>query len=162
MMFALILILIYEYLKWYYIPINQMFFEPSKFQLNENNGRKHMVVAIDFDNTIVYSNYPKIIKPLPYALDVIKILMNDKYTTLILWTCREGKDLEDALNWLDIHNIHFDYINENSKERIELYGTNPRKIGADLFIDDHSYEGIEGIERLWKNWYFWIKENKIA
>ena len=149
---------------WYYKPINRLFFEPlfMMFDKVENIERKKMVVAVDFDNTICFSEYPKIIKPIPYAFDVLKVLMNDPYTTLILWTCREGKELENAINYCELHGIHFDYVNENSKERIEEYGSDPRKIGADLFIDDHSYEGIHGIEKLWKEWYKWMEEQGIA
>ena len=54
----------------------------------------------------------------------------------------------------------FDYVNENCKERIEYYGNNSRKIGADLYIDDKSVQS--NVEKLWKDWWNWMKENKIA
>ena len=150
----------YEYLMYYYKPINHMYYEPWKFTFEEikHSDIKH-VYAIDFDNTIAYTQYPKIIKPLKYAVEVLQYLSKDPKSILILWTCREKEDLQDALNWLEVHDIHFDYVNENCKELMELYGNDTRKIGADVYIDDKSYQGIEGVEKLWKDWYEYIKEN---
>lgn len=161
MKFGLLLFCFYQYLLYYYQPINHMYYEPWKFKFDEVEPikRKITVVAVDFDNTIAYTKYPKIIKPLPYAIDVLKFLMNDPYTILILWTCREKEDLQDALNWLEVHNVRFDYVNENCKELMELYGNDTRKIGADIYIDDKSYQGIEGVEKLWKDWWSFINEN---
>lgn len=88
MKFALLLICIYEYFSWYYKPQNQMYFEPWKFKFEDetekSKERKIMVVAVDFDDTIAYTHFPTIIKPLPHAIDVLKVLMNDPYTILIL------------------------------------------------------------------------------
>lgn len=171
MKFALLLICIYEYLKFYYTPINQMYYEPWKFKFEdveikdskENNiekiKREKMVVAVDFDGTIARTDFPKIIEPIPYAFDVLRVLMNDKYTSLILWTCREGKDLDDAINFCELYGITFDYVNENDKERTEYYGNNSRKIGADLYIDDKSAQS--NVEKLWKDWWDWLCDNQL-
>ena len=163
MKFALLLVFIYEYFSWYYEPINQMYFEPWKFKFEEikkSEERKTTVVAVDFDDSIAYTHYPTIIKPLPHAMDVLRVLMNDPYTILILWTCREGEYLQQALDFCELYGIKFDYVNENCKERIEYYGNNSRKIGADLYIDDKSVQS--NVEKLWKDWWNWMKENKIA
>ena len=163
MKFALLLVFIYEYFSWYYEPINQMYFEPWKFKFEEikkSEERKTTVVAVDFDDSIAYTHYPTIIKPLPHAMDVLRVLMNDPYTILILWTCREGEYLQQALDFCELYGIKFDYVNENCKERIEYYGNNSRKIEADLYIDDKSVQS--NVEKLWKDWWNWMKENKIA
>ena len=163
MKFALLLVFIYEYFSWYYEPINQMYFEPWKFKFEEikkSEERKTTVVAVDFDDSIAYTHYPTIIKPLPHAMDVLRVLMNDPYTILILWTCREGEYLQQALDFCELYGIKFDYVNENCKERIEYYGNNSRKIGADLYIDDKSVQS--NVEKLWKDWWNWMKETKIA
>ena len=141
MKFALLLVFIYEYFSWYYEPINQMYFEPLKFKFEEikkSEERKTTVVAVDFDDSIAYTHYPTIIKPLPHAMDVLRVLMNDPYTILILWTCREGEYLQQALDFCELYGIKFDYVNENCKERIEYYDNDSRKIGADLYIYDKS------------------------
>lgn len=124
-------------------------------EMEEIEPRKRKIYAIDFDKTICYTEYPTIIKPIPYAIEVLKILMNDKYSTLILYTCRHDKDLEEAIHYLKIYGIEFDYVNENDKEMIEKYG-DCRKIYADVYIDDHNYMGNTSIEELWKNWYEYL------
>lgn len=161
MKFALILFFICEYIKWYHIPINKLYFEPSSFIFENliDSERKTTVVAVDFDNTICYTTkYPNIDKPIPYAFDVLRVLMNDPYTILILWTCREGEYLQQALDFCELYGIKFDYINENCKRNLDLYVVDCRKVSADIYIDDHSYQGQEGVEKLWHDWYFWMKD----
>lgn len=166
MKFALILICIYEYFSWYYQPINQMYFEPWKFKFKceteKSEERKITVVGVDFDDTIAYTHYPTIIKPLPHAMDVLRVLMNDPYTILILWTCREGEYLQQALDFCELYGIKFDYVNENCKRNLDLYTVDCRKVSADIYIDDKSYQGQEGVEKLWCDWWNWMKENGIA
>ena len=53
-------------------------------------------------------------------------------------------------------------MNENCKHNLDLYTVNCRKVSADIYIDDHSYQGQEGVEKLWCDWWNWMKENKIA
>ena len=166
MKLALILVFIYEYFSWYYKPINQMYFEPWKFKFEDvetikPTERKTTVVACDFDDTIAYTHFPTIIKPLPHAMDVLKVLMNDPHTVLILWTCREGEYLQQALDFCELYGIKFDYVNENCKRNLDLYTVDCRKVSADIYIDDKSYQGREGVEKLWSDWYFWMKENNM-
>lgn len=127
--------------------------------INEFPEHEKKIYAIDFDNTIAYTNYPTIIKPLPYAMEVLKVLTQDPNSILILWTCREGKELKNAVNYCGLYNVKFDYVNENSDELINKYHVDCRKIGADVYIDDKSYQGIKGVEDMWKNWYLWLIEN---
>lgn len=167
MKFALFLFALYEYYSWYYKPINHLYYEPWFFKFDDlelemKTERKTTVVAVDFDDTIAYTHYPTIIRPLPHAMDVLKVLMNDPYTVLILWTCREGEYLQQALNFCESYGIKFDCINENCKHNLDLYAVDCRKVSADIYIDDKSYQGREGIEKLWCDWWNWMKENKIA
>ena len=128
---------------------------------NEEVPIETHVYAIDFDNTIAYTQYPKIIKPIPHAFDVLKVLSQDPHSILILWTCREKEDLQDALNFCEKHGVKFDYVNENCERNLKLFKNDCRKVSADIYIDDHSYEGIKGVENLWKDWWSWMKENGI-
>ena len=166
MKFSLLLMCFYEYLMFYYQPINQMYFEPWKFKFEgeteKSEERKITVVAVDFDDSIAYTHYPTIIKPLPHAMDVLRVLMNDPYTILILWTCREGEYLQQALDFCELYGIKFDYVNENCKRNLDLYTVDCRKVSADIYIDDKSYQGREGVEKLWCDWWNWMKENGIA
>ena len=47
-----------------------------------------MIIAIDFDGTIVEHRYPKIGNEIPFATDTLKMLIKDRHR-LILWTVRE-------------------------------------------------------------------------
>lgn len=160
-MLKFLLVGLWEFLMYCY-KIND---ETKSYEENdmkyENFNHEERVYAIDFDNTIAYTKFPKIIKPLPYAMEVLQILTKDPCSTLILWTCREKEDLKEALDFCKIYGIEFDYVNENCKRNLDLYDYDCRKVSADVYIDDHSYQGIEGVEKLWEEWYFWMKENNL-
>ena len=96
-----------------------------------------LVFAIDFDNTLCESAYPDIGEPIQPIIDFCKNMKADGHK-LILWTCREGKLLANAILWCFEHGLLFDAYNANLPERIEQYGTDPRKIGADFFVDDRN------------------------
>jgi len=99
-----------------------------------------MVIAVDFDGTIVEHAYPKIGKPIPFAIDVLKKLQKEERHTLILWTVREGALLQEAVDYCSKNGIEFYAANKNYPE--EEYGDNPRKLTADLFIDDKNIGGL--------------------
>lgn len=95
-----------------------------------------MIIAIDFDGTLVENEWPKIGKPKIEIINKVKELQAQN-VEFILWTCREGKDLLEALNFLDTLDLHFNYINCNPDYRIKQFnGNDCRKIGADYYVDD--------------------------
>ena len=55
---------------------------------------------------------------------------------IILWTCREGQSLKNAVEWCARHGLQFDAVNDNLPEMNEIFGANSRKVGADIYIDD--------------------------
>ena len=57
-----------------------------------------MTIAVDFDGTIVEHRYPEIGNEIPFAIDTLKMLINDRHR-LILWSVREGKLLDEAVEW---------------------------------------------------------------
>ena len=57
-----------------------------------------MVIAVDFDGTIVEHRYPRIGEEIPFAIDTLKLLQQEKHR-LILWSVREGELLEEAIAW---------------------------------------------------------------
>ena len=91
--------------------------------------------ATDFDGTIFEEAWPAIGKPIP---KVIAWLKNEQKQgkKIGLWTCREGAMLVEAVNACAEQGLYFDCINKNLPERIELFSTDPRKIGADHYLDD--------------------------
>ena len=74
----------------------------------------------------------------------------------------DEKKVKKALDFCELYGIKFDYVNENCKRNLDLYTVNCRKVSADIYIDDHSYQGQEGVEKLWCDWWNWMKENGIA
>ena len=65
-----------------------------------------MTIAIDFDGTIVEHRYPKIGNEIPFATDTLKMLIKDRHR-LILWTVREGKLLDEAVEWCRERGVEF-------------------------------------------------------
>ncbi len=57
---------------------------------------------------------------------------------LILWSCRVGNRLQEAVEWCRQYGLEFDAVNENLPEEIKKWGADPRKIHADCYIDDKS------------------------
>lgn len=100
-----------------------------------------MIIAIDFDGTIVEHKYPQIGKPLPYAFEVIRELKKQGHI-LILWTVRTGKELEEAVEFCRKNGVIFDAINENIADL--QFPEESRKIYADVYIDDRNFGGFPG------------------
>lgn len=95
-----------------------------------------MIIAVDFDGTLAVTEYPEIIEPILEVFQYCKEIRS-RGDTLILNTCRHGKELLDAIYFCNLYGLQFDYVNENTPEKIAKFGDS-RKIYADLYIDDHN------------------------
>jgi len=100
-----------------------------------------MTIAVDFDGTIVEHEYPKIGKPIPFAFEVLRKLLLEENHKLILWTMREGQLLDEAVEYCEKNGIYFFACNKNYPDEKVEDGC-PRKIGADVFIDDRNVGGM--------------------
>lgn len=100
-----------------------------------------MVIAVDFDGTIVTHEYPKIGRDIPFAIDTLKRLQQNPQIQLVLWTVREGKELEEAVEYCKNKGLEFYAVNNNYPEETRKDGQ-PRKLKADLFIDDRNLSGL--------------------
>lgn len=90
-----------------------------------------MIIAVDFDGTL------QLPKQEPNRILIEKLRAEQrKGNIIILWTCREGKRLQEALNFLVKNGFKPNYINENAPQAIAMLGHNPRKVYADIYIDD--------------------------
>ena len=99
-----------------------------------------MIIAVDFDGTIVEHKYPGIGKVRPFAFETLKALQK-KGHQLILWTFRSGKRLEEAVEFCKKNGVEFYAINKNYPE--EPWNENDsRKINADYYIDDRNICGL--------------------
>lgn len=96
---------------------------------------KSETFAIDFDGTLCESAWPDIGEPCYDMINWIKELRQMGHK-VILWTCRDGMSLVDAIVWCADHGLFFDAVNDNLESHVKKYGNNCRKIFADYYIDD--------------------------
>lgn len=104
-----------------------------------------MIIAVDFDGTLCENKFPEIGAP---KLDVIEAIKNmqEEGHEFILWTCRMGDNLDQALKFLDNYNLHFSKINQDSEVHLNMYEGRPRKIGADFYVDDRALSPDKFVE----------------
>ena len=101
-----------------------------------------MVIAVDFDGTIVEHRYPAIGKELPFAIETLRKLAKEGHR-LILWTVREGKCLDEAIEFCRSRGLEFYAVNRDyPEEEQERNNHFSRKIKADLWIDDRNLGGL--------------------
>ena len=101
-----------------------------------------MLIAVDFDGTIVEHKYPAIGPEIPFAIETLKKLKAERHK-LILGCVREGKLLEEAVEFCRQRGLEFYAVNRDYPE--EEKGQNnhySRKLKADLFIDDRNLGGL--------------------
>jgi hydroxymethylpyrimidine pyrophosphatase-like HAD family hydrolase len=106
------------------------------------NFQDRLIIAVDFDGTIVEDDYPKIGKTRIFAFETLKRLQQDGHR-LILWTYRNGSKLQEAVDFCKDNGIEFYAVNASFPEEKYDYSRS-RKIHADLFIDDRNIGGILG------------------
>ncbi|MCM1230242.1 MAG: hypothetical protein NC489_08915 [Ruminococcus flavefaciens] len=98
-------------------------------------------VAFDFDGTVAADGaYPKCG---PAIWPVINALVEKRAQgfKLILYTCREGEALENAVEFCIEHGIEPDAVNDNlfTEEQRKRFG-NPRKVYATEYWDDRAVQ----------------------
>lgn len=109
------------------------------------------LVGIDFDNTLVENEYPKIGK---LKIRMLEIIGNeqDKYgkenVDFILWTCRRGKELENAIEFIKENKLPIKYFNESHPQALEYFNVvgkipaKTRKIFTNVLYDDRTRNPI--------------------
>ena len=115
-----------------------------------------MTIAVDFDGTIVEHRYPEIGKELPFATQTLRMLIEQRHK-LILWSVREGKLLDEAVEWCRKRGVEFYAVNNDFPEEVE--GKNrsfSRKLKVDMWIDDRNVGGLPD----WGTIYQMITERK--
>lgn len=100
-----------------------------------DDDKSPMIIAIDFDGTVVDHRYPEIGEDVPHAVECLKKL-TEKGHKLILFTMRSNIGLFEAMEWF-------------KKKEIFLWGVqyNPNQAGwsqsnkcyAEIYIDDSAF-----------------------
>jgi hydroxymethylpyrimidine pyrophosphatase-like HAD family hydrolase len=94
------------------------------------------IIAVDFDGTLCEDKWPEIGEPNKELIEYLKEEQRNR-GQIILWTCRVGRYLDEAIEWCKQQGLTFNAINDNLPEVVSWNGgINPRKIFADEYIDD--------------------------
>lgn len=102
-----------------------------------------MLIAVDFDGTIVEHEYPEIGEERPFATDILRRLLHHRHL-LMLWTVREGELLDQAVAWCEERGVKFAAVNGEWTEAFSLLcpEQTTRKPDVDLYIDDKCISGL--------------------
>ena len=111
-----------------------------------------MIIAVDFDGTIVEHQFPEIGKMVHGAYEALTKLRENGHT-LVLWTCRNNIDpalngrkvLDEAIEFLQLQGLKFDAVNKNS---ISIDFCPVPKIYADIYLDDRNFPKVDPAD-LW-------------
>jgi hypothetical protein len=90
-----------------------------------------MKIALDVDGTVVFHEYPYLGESIPNCTKVLKRIIKSGHEIIIL-TMREGRLLDEAVEWFKNNEIEFKYLNSNPD-----FETGSRKVYANYYIDDH-------------------------
>ena len=86
---------------------------------------------VDFGGTLCFSKWPELGEPNRPLIEYL-IAQKKSCNKLILWTCRAGEALENAVSLCCEHQLEFDVINDYLPEIIEMYGNNSRINQVDI------------------------------
>lgn len=95
---------------------------------------KPMILAVDFDGTLCENEYPGIGKPITQNINYVKTLKQNGWK-IVLWTCRDKKQLYQAVHWCKKQGLEFDAVNTDI-----IAGVPCKKLYADIYLDDHNSE----------------------
>lgn len=90
-----------------------------------------MIIAVDFDGTIQLQNK----EPNLRLIAALKA-EQQRGNIVILWTCRAGESLRECLQFCGDNGFRPNLVNQNHPAVIKQFGHDPRKVFADLYIDD--------------------------
>jgi hydroxymethylpyrimidine pyrophosphatase-like HAD family hydrolase len=109
------------------------------------DGKFKKIIAVDFDGCIVENKWPLVGDPI---LPTVEALKKEKQngSRIILWTCRGGSMLHDALDACKGLGIELDAVNENLPEIVAAFDSESRKVFADEYWDDRAVKATsEGL-----------------
>lgn len=95
------------------------------------------IIATDFDGTLCENHWPEIGRENRPVIEAVSLL-RQMGALVVLWTCREGEDLEQALEWCEKHDLSFDAVNENCSCIVTYFDWDTRKVHADEYWDDRA------------------------
>lgn len=91
-----------------------------------------LVVAVDFDGTVVEHEYPDVGADVPGAVKVLKKLVAAG-VRIVLWTMRSDEELADAVDWYAKREIPLFGVNHNPEQ--DSWTKSPKAF-AQVYVDD--------------------------
>ena len=116
-----------------------------------------MIIAVDFDGTIVEHRFPNIGKPIPFAIETL-IRLTQEGHKVILWSVREGQYLEEAVQFCHDNGLDFYAVNSEYPGASWSGSGVSRKLKADVYIDDRNVGGLPD----WSEVYELVTKRKFA
>ncbi len=127
----------------------------------------NVIIAVDFDGTITKKNiYPNIGEIRDECVDVLARLAG-LGCIFVLWTCRTGKELQEARETCQFFNLPIKYFNENVPYIEEMWHKDTelpknkstvRKVFAHEYLDDANVGGFYG----WENFETYILDKYFS
>lgn len=91
-----------------------------------------MIIGVDFDGTVVEHRYPDIGKEADNAFVYLRRLQ-ELGAKIVLFTMRSGRELDEAVRFMEKHGVVFYGVNTNPTQR--SWTTSP-KAYCDVYVDD--------------------------
>lgn len=103
-------------------------------ELNKKLEELPYIIAVDFDGTLVEDDYPRIGNIKSDTWEMARSAQ-EKGAKLILWTCRTGSKLDEAVWFCSDNGLKFDAVNQDIPAVRRLLGKGI-KVFADEYWDD--------------------------
>lgn len=109
----------------------------------EQAAQPYRCLAVDFDGCLCEDNYPEIGAANIQVINALKARIADGWE-VILWSCREGWLLAEAVGWCKAHGLVFNAVNCNTARNRQRFGNECRKVFADEYWDDRAVRVHDG------------------
>lgn len=117
---------------------------PRAFRQMRERGWDTLYWCIDLHDCIIPTRFDtslggycdSILQFYEGAEETLKMLSDNSKMCLILWSSSYDKDLNDVLEWIESHGIHFDYLNENPEAQNNDKSCFNKKFYFNILIDD--------------------------
>lgn len=104
-------------------------------ELEALSNDKIIPISVDFDSTVVISKFPNVGVENGNCVDILKRWIKEFNVGIILCTMRDGKYLEEAVNWFKERDIPLYGIGKHPTQHL---WTTSDKCWSIFSIDDHN------------------------
>lgn len=102
--------------------------------LLRSDPERKLIIAVDCDGTVWTDRYPEIGEPNEALLAELRDAQAAGHY-IVAWTMREGQD-DLICDWFLSQGVVLSAVNDNLPHVKTQWGNNPRKIFADVYVDN--------------------------